>query len=569
MELWHYRTGGIWSGIIIGDFDGDMLPEVVIEAENNDSWPDGYTAVLDGATGQEDFYFPYWFTASTPSAADFNEDGNVDLIMQAWGEPFHIITANTPWNNGDYWPWPYKYRTASNNAVIEIGENTWPIPMLEVEWARSYLDDYGLKQTCCAALNAFDLDADGDLEIIIPFRKDSDRVMAVTAEAGDVLWIYPPVDQDGLSGDPMGSPCIGDMEGDGKYEVLFTGRNTHLYAVNAADGAEKFVWEGGGRDEAVCLYDVTGDGMKEAVFQASGKVAVVDYTGKEVWQFEMTAQSSAPPNAFDIDKDGNTEVICGDGAGNLYCISSTGTEKWRFPTGDKFHHHQPIIADFNNDEEYEIVVHSNDGYLYCIYFYGNELWRFAVGEDEWAENEEAGDHEGGVAAADLDGDGVLDVVTTDVIGNIHVVEGQYGQEVWHRRMGGVWTGLTILDFNGDGELDVIACTEAMQEGFGTYPTGAVAVLSKDGEIQAVAPHWFTASTPSFGDFDKDGNVEGVFQAWDEPITVMTLNGAYNPALMPWPYKYKTPSNNAVWSMNEGLLVLSAIALVSFGIRKRR
>jgi hypothetical protein len=574
LEVWHYKLPWeVWSGILIGDFDGDMYPEVVVEGEgdedNDVTWDDqGYTAILDGATGEEDFYFPYWFTASTPSAADFNGDGNVDLIMQAWGEPFHILTANTPWNDGMYFPWPYKYKTASNNAVIEIGDTTWPIPWLDIEWTKEYETEYGLHQTCCAAMNAYDLDKDGTMDMVIPFRKEEDRVMAVSAKDGAVKWIYPPPDQDPLSGDPMGSPCIGDMEGDGKDEVLFTGRNTHLYAVDAATGAEKFVWEGGGRDEAVCLYDVTGDGMKEAVFQADGTIAVVDHTGTLVWQYQMTSSSSAPPNVFDINKDDKPEILLGDGNGNLYCMTDTGSELWRFQAGDKYHHHQPVIADFNNDDEYEVVVHSNDRYLYCLSFFGTEYWRFPVGSDYWETNDKAGQHEGGVAAADLDGDGDLEIVTTDVIGNVHCVDGG-GKEVWHYKgPSEIWTGVTILDFTGDGELDVIVVAEG--QGAGLYPFGITAVLSKDGELQAALPYAYSASTPSFGDFDNDGIVEGFFQAWSEPFHVVSYGGAYNPSLMPWPYKYKTPSNNGVWSMNEGMLVMSAFALLSLVYyRKRR
>jgi outer membrane protein assembly factor BamB len=431
-----------------------------------------------------------------------------------------------------------------------------------------YNTQYGLHQTCCAAMNAYDVDHDGHVDIIIPFRKDSDRVMCVNGQTGAVKWIYPPMDQDGISGDPMGSPCIGDMDGDGKEEVLFTGRSQNLYCVDAATGAEKFVTQTGGKDEAVCLYDVTGDGMKEAVFAAGdGALYCVDYMGNTVWQFQMTKGASAPPNAFDIDGDGLTDVLCGDGNGNFYCVSNTGAEKWRFETGDKFHHHQPVIADFNGDGEYEIVVHSNDRYMYCLTFYGTEIWRFGVNEGAWETDEDAGKHEGGVAAADLDGDGDIEIVTTDVTGMVHCVDGS-GMEVWsYKCPNEIWTGVLICDFTGDGMLDVIVCAEGQESG--VYPLGMVGVFSYDGKLQYVKPYWHTASTPSVGDFDGDGEIEGIFQAWSEPFFVLSAGGAYNPALVPWGYKYKTPSNNGVWSMNEGLLVLSAIALVSFGIRMKR
>ena len=432
-----------------------------------------------------------------------------------------------------------------------------------------YNTQYGLHQACCSALQAYDVDKDGHIDIVIPFRKDSDRVVAVNGQTGAVKWIYPPMDQDGIAGDPMGAPCIGDMDGDGNDEILFTGRSNNLYCINAATGTEKWIFESDGKDEAVCLFDVTGDGKKEALYAAGdGTLNCVNSAGTLVWSFQMTKGASAPPNAWDIDADGFVEVVCGDGNGNLYCVSSTGAEKWRFETGDKFHHHQPVIADFNADGEYEIVVHSNDRYLYCLTFYGTEYWRFPVHQSAWADDEDAGKHEGGVAAADIDGDGDIEVITTDVTGMVHCVDGPTGNEVWgYKCPSEIWTGVLVCDFNGDGMQDVIVCAEGQESG--VYPLGMVGVLSWDGKLQMVEPYWHTASTPSVGDFDNDGQIEGIFQAWSEPFYVLSAGGAYNPATVSWGYKYKTPSNNGVWSMNEGLLLLSAIALVSFGIRMRR
>jgi outer membrane protein assembly factor BamB len=579
-QLWHYKMPGeVWSGLLIGDFTGDGQLDLIVEAESNDTYPEGLTAVLNGATGDPEYFYPYWFTAATPSAADFNNDGNVDIVVQAWSEPFHVLTANAPYMQQiitpegviDLWPWPYKYKTASNNAVVPMGKLEPPIPMLSLEAQWEYETDYGLHQACCSALQAYDVDHDGQMDIVIPFRKDSDRVMCVEGDDGAVKWIYPPMDQDGLSGgDPMGAPCIGDMDNDGMEEVLFTGRSSsegNLYCVDAATGVEKWIWEGPGKDEAVCLYDVTGDGHKEAVFQGGGIITVVDHAGNLVWSYEMTSGSSMAPNAFDIDKDGQVEVLCGDGNGNLYCMSSTGAEKWRFPTGDKFHHQQPVIGDFNNDGEYEVAVHSNDRYLYLLTFFGTELWRFPIGQEHWDVNEDAGLHEGGVAAGDLDGDGKWEIITTDWIGHVYAITGE-GNLKWHYKLPGeVWSGIVICDFTGDGELDVIVEGEGNEST--PYPYGMTAVFSADGEVQYMWPYWVTAATPSVADFDNDGEIEGVFQAWSEPFLILGANGTYNPDLVPWGYKYKTASNNAVWPMPEGLTVLLGLGLLAFAIRSRK
>ena len=138
------------------------------------------------------------------------------------------------------------------------------VPNLTVEWQKEYRDPYELHQTCTSALQAFDVDGDGDIEIILPFRKDSDRIVCVSGSDGSVEWIYPPMEQEPTSGDPMGAPAIGDMDGDGKYEVVFLGRSNNIYCIDGTTGAGKWIYECEGADDAVMLYDIDGDGYKDA-----------------------------------------------------------------------------------------------------------------------------------------------------------------------------------------------------------------------------------------------------------------------------------------------------------------
>jgi len=201
-------------------------------------------------------------------------------------------------------------------------------------------------------------------------------------------------------------------------------------------------------------------------------------------------------------------------------------------------------------------------------FYGSEIWRFPVGQPWWDTYEDAGKHEGGVAAGDLDGDGNWEILTTDWIGNVYAVNAQDGTQKWHYKgPNEIWSGILICDFNGDGVLDTIVEPEGNEST--EYPYGLVALLSPSGDLEAAYPEGLTASTPSVGDFDNDGKIELVGQAWGEPIRVLTMDGAYNPSLVPWGYKYKTASNHGVYSMPESLLVLSAIGLLSLAIRTKK
>lgn len=454
-------------------------------------------------------------------------------------------------------------------TVLFATSLAYAVPNLTVLWQKEYRDPYQLHQTACAALQAFDVDKDGDMEVVLPFRKDADRIVCIKGSDGSVEWVFPPMTQDGMTtGDPMGAPCIGDMDGDGKHELLFTGRSSTLYCLDAATGTKKWTFECGGKDEAVCLFDINKDGKKEAVFQAGSSITVVDYSGKLLWSYQMTTGASTAPNAFDLDRDGEVEIVCGDGAGTLYCMSSTGVEKWRFVTAGKFHHQQPVIADFNNDGEYEIAVHSNDRYLYMVSFFGTEIWRYPVDQYYWAALEDAGQHEGGVSAADLDGDGKIEILTSSVIGSIYCINADGTRKWFYKTPNEVWSGILVCDFTGDGKLDVVVEGEE-NETHSVYPYGLVGILSASGVLQYAYPQGLTASTPSAADLNKDGKVDLVAQAWSAPVMGLTANAAYNAKLMPWPYKYKTASNNAVYPIAETFVLLFLPAALWLGMQVGR
>ena len=96
----------------------------------------------------------------------------------------------------------------------------------------------------------------------------------------------------------MGAPAIGDMDGDGKYEVVFLGRSNNIYCIDGTTGAGKWIYECGGADDAVMLYDIDGDGYKEAIAQGGDNIVVVDHQGNEKWKFQLTSKINLCPNAF-------------------------------------------------------------------------------------------------------------------------------------------------------------------------------------------------------------------------------------------------------------------------------
>ena len=107
----------------------------------------------------------------------------------------------------------------------------------------------------------------------------------------------------------------------------------------------------------------------------------------------------------------------------------------------------PTLADVNGDGVLEVVLGTSVGFLYVL------DGRSGDALEGWPL--QMGDIQGQVAVADLNGDGSLEIVAADSRGNVAAFTGG-AKEIWERHLNSqVGAGATFGDVNGDGELEVI------------------------------------------------------------------------------------------------------------------
>lgn len=260
-----------------------------------------------------------------------------------------------------------------------------------------------------------DLDNDGDLEIVAlssfpahlyVFHHDGSAVFQ--NKSGLLKKLY---------GNILGTPAIGDLDGDGSLEIvccgghqsdsLFvwdnTGRYKDPFPVSVILGQGHGVVLGdvcGNRNLEICFYaggpsfrltlmntegiilwqypaiaeyieltpaigDVTGDGRAEVILSYNdgldAGVMVFDSTGTLLPGFPVREHDAFPSAIADIDGDGVGDIVCGSTEWNLYAYNGTGTMVPGFPIklGNRINS-TPALYDIDRDGLLELMVSCYD-----------------------------------------------------------------------------------------------------------------------------------------------------------------------------------------------------------------
>lgn len=110
----------------------------------------------------------------------------------------------------------------------------------------------------------------------------------------------------------------------------------------------------------------------------------------------------------------------------------------------------PAVADVNGDGLLEVIVGTSMGFLYVLDAKTGDAL------DGWPI--QMGDIQGHIAVADIDQDGKLEIVATDTRGSIAAFRGD-ATEVWELHIGSAFTaGVTFGDVDGDGQLEASFAT---------------------------------------------------------------------------------------------------------------
>ncbi|UCH34744.1 MAG: PQQ-binding-like beta-propeller repeat protein [Armatimonadota bacterium] len=366
---------------------------------------------------------------------------------------------------------------------ILLGANDRMLHAIDGSGARLWALDVGARQT--ATLACADLDQDGKDETVVP---QNDHEISLVDDDGSVIWT-----RELGSGVQWGGAVIADLDGDGRHEALTGTAGGEVYCFDGASGEPK-------------------------------------------WRYDCGGPIEAPIAVGDADQAAGLETVAPAGEAGLVCLRGDGTPAWVFRDGSNFYC-GPLILDVDSDGEAEVVCGSGDDIrgVHCI--------SGRTGEREWlARTPESVD--AALAAADVDGDGMTDVVFADVGGWTFALSGERGaqdtifsldgtgQEKWRYRCGGgVDSAPCIADVTGDGRLDVLL-------GSGDR---SLYCLDRQGKLQwQFRTDMKISVSPAVADVDGDGILEILVASRDGKVYCLSTAGRGPVA---WPTKRGSPASS--------------------------
>jgi hypothetical protein len=427
-------------GLVLADMNQDGTLEIVASSTDSKIYVWDHTgAILPG--------FPkttIGWCQRPPSVADLDGDGDMEIVQFTRG-----MTSG-----GRFYIVDHEGNTLAGFPVNLGNNNISATPAI------------------------YDLDNDGDLEILVPERAYPIGYLHVFEYDGTEWGGRWPVALDHV---PTGTAAVGDVNNDGGVEIVYLSYNS-IYVLDTGGmnlaGWPKQIANANFSYQSAALADLDHDDDLEIVVGAHKDAAGCyifhhDGTPFPGWPKMVNTWTYCPPTVVDLDADGEFEII--DGRAGF--VSYPSECFWVWDAGGNVRPGFPYVmtmgggsegpltvADINNDGLMEIFADYNmasapsDGDIYIGYLFGvdsdcNDLPGFPLRPNGFT-------YMNGASIADVDGDGdyelgLVSVWEDTAYVNLYDLEGEWhpsevAWETYHKKnqRGGLSNSEDKLNFQG-------------------------------------------------------------------------------------------------------------------------
>ena len=319
-----------------------------------------------------------------------------------------------------------------------------------------------------------------------------------------------------------GFPVMADLQGHGTDDVAFCEIAPQGYChVYDGQGHERYrvgpFFYPGMSTVGPAAADVNGDGVADLILATwGGQVVAVDGpTGRVLWRQDVWASDQellfGQPAIGDVTGDGRPNVVfCGYSSGNIYALDgTTGQVAWSVKGlrqdpawGDTCYANGPLLLGPGTPGGPETVL-ALPGTHPAVAAFG------PTGQLRWRRDLPGADLTfQSPVAADVDGDGVPEILVQDGNGTLYVLAPDDGSVLRSKDLGDVaWVAPSFADVDGDGVPEIVATTQgsvqildgitlAVRDRYddptgGLMPTPVVADLGRNGTTDLVTASWWS------------------------------------------------------------------------------
>ncbi len=332
--LWKFNAKGTASegcndvAPVIYDVDGDGKLEVIVPSSCNPK-----TFCLDGKTGAVKWVCNTRGSDSPPTIADIDGDGKPEILHGEFGGYVMCINA-------------------------EDGSTAWEIAVDTKSWIQT-------------APTIVDVNNDGDLDFIVgtwnASIKTDNKIYAYRAKDQKLLWTY------AVNDVMYHGTAVGDLDKDGKAELVVGCYNDTLYCINAENGTTNWKYSFGNLfyvGGPALIADLNNDGRCEVVFSAWYKMAALTWDGKLFWQYDIPNYKQSFRGAAIADVNNNVfpDVVFGTDGGSVIGLNGQDgslifNKNLRSDYGDSLYaiDNVPLVADFDKDGKMDVFIVGGHG----------------------------------------------------------------------------------------------------------------------------------------------------------------------------------------------------------------
>lgn len=284
---------------------------------------------------------------------------------------------------------------------------------------------------------ATDLNKDGIKDIVLgagrnEFQKSKHGVIAIDGASGDTLWTYPCIDQ------MYGSALFVDLNRDKTQDVIITGRDRQLYALNGNDGT--LIWK----------YELLSDEYnKEGLvrFNFYNPILTDDYSGDGISDILVVNGGNVRAAPGDsLNRYPGTIMIMDAVSGDLIALDTMPDGKESYLT--------PSYYDFNQDGTKEIIFGTGGETITGALYISDEkalLNNDISGARKLMEIDNGHGFIAPPIITDITADGIKDIIALDHGGVVAAFDGSNFQKLWQTIIDDVELNAqpSVGNYNGD------------------------------------------------------------------------------------------------------------------------